>query len=343
MNSSFSTFLCLLFGVPQGSLLGPILFILYIKHLQRIAKKYGLSIQLYADDSQLYISFHPSRPSELHGITDKINKCLAEIKSWMVKNFMKLNETKTELLIMGKPLVLQKFDLKVTIQFGSTDIAPTECKGDSWKSLGVKLDGALSMERQINSVKQKCSWTMTNIRNIGRYLDEEVKLMLVKQLVISKLDYCNALYMNLPKKRLKKLKSILNGCVRLIYNVHDRKEDLLPYYKKAHILPIEERIFFKACLLSYKVMYNMSPDYLQQLVEIDLPTADSTRTRSKPAGDNLLMKLPKMSRIKATNRRFSNYAPEAWNSLPLRLRGIADISAFKRMLKNYLFDSMQIS
>ena len=343
VNSSFSTFLCLLFGVPQGSLLGPILFILYIKHLQRIAKKYGLSIQLYADDSQLYISFHPSRPSELHGITDKINKCLAEIKSWMVKNFMKLNETKTELLIMGKPLVLQKFDLKVTIQFGSTDIAPTECKGDSWKSLGVKLDGALSMERQINSVKQKCSWTMTNIRNIGRYLDEEVKLMLVKQLVISKLDYCNALYMNLPKKRLKKLKSILNGCVRLIYNVHDRKEDLLPYYKKAHILPIEERIFFKACLLSYKVMYNMSPDYLQQLVEIDLPTADSTITRSKPAGDNLLMKLPKMSRIKATNRRFSNYAPEAWNSLPLRLRGIADISAFKRVLKNYLFDSMQIS
>ena len=65
VGSSLSDFLCLIFGVPQGSLLGPILFILYIKHLQKIAAKYGLDIQLYADDSQLYISFHPKRPTEI--------------------------------------------------------------------------------------------------------------------------------------------------------------------------------------------------------------------------------------------------------------------------------------
>ena len=79
-----STFLCLLFGVPQGSLLGPIRFILYIKYLQMIAAKYGLSIKLYADDSQLYISFHPMRPCQFHDITERINMCLAEIKAWMV-------------------------------------------------------------------------------------------------------------------------------------------------------------------------------------------------------------------------------------------------------------------
>lgn len=337
INNTLSAYLCLLFGVPQGSLLGPILFILYIKYLQRIASRYGLSIQFYADDSQLYISFHPCRPSELVDITENVNKCLGEIKAWMVRNFMKLNETKTELLIMGKPLVLQKCNLKVELQFGSTVIVPTECKGDNWKSLGVKLDEALNMERQINSVRQKCSWTMTNIRTIGRYLDEEVKVMLVKQLIISKLDYCNSLYMNLPNKRLRKLKSILNGCIRFIYNVTDWSDDLLPYYKKAHILPIDQRIFFKVCLLSYKVVYGSSPDYLQELVEIDLPSSN-TRTRAKPADDNLLMKLPKMSRLKASNRRFSNYAPVAWNSLPLRLRKIDNVSTFKRILKHYLFD-----
>ena len=80
INGTLSDILCLLFGVPQGSLLGPVLFILYIKHLQRIAKKYGLAIQLYADDSQLYISFHPMRPSEMADVTEKVNKCLAEIK-----------------------------------------------------------------------------------------------------------------------------------------------------------------------------------------------------------------------------------------------------------------------
>ena len=338
---AFSNFLCLLFGVPQGSLLGPILFILYIKYLQRIASRYGLMIQLYADDSQLYISFHPCRPSELQDVTDKVNKCLAEIKLWMVKNFMKLNESKTELLIMGKPLTLQKFNLKVEIQFGSTSITPTECKGDSWKSLGVKLDGALNLERQINSVKQKCSWTMNNLRNIRRYLNEEVKIMLVKQLVISKLDYCNSLYMNLPKTRLRKLKSILNSCVRFIYNINDRTEDLTPYYKKAHILPIEQRIVFKACLLSYKTVYGMSPNYLTELVELDLPDSTTARTRAKPADDNLLLKLPKMSRLKASDRRFTNYAPVTWNALPFYLRATKNISTFKGKLKNYLFNSIK--
>ena len=337
IDDTLSSFLELLFGVPQGSLLGPILFILYIKALQKIAAKYGLDIQLYADDSQLYISFHPSRPSELADVQDRTNRCLAEIKAWMVKNFMKLNESKTELLVLGKPHVLKKCNLSVNIQFGSTTISPTECKGDNWKSLGVKFYESLTMERQINSVKQKCNWTMMNLRTIGRYLDEGIKIMMVKQLVISKLDYCNSLYMNLPKTRLNKLKSILNGSVRFIYNINDRREELIPYYKKAHILPIDQRICFKVCLLTYKAVYGSAPSYIKDLIEIELLNG-GTNTRSRIEGDGFRLKLPKMSKNKLGERRFSNYAPEAWNSLPLRLRSLDDISHFKKQLKTYLFD-----
>ena len=337
IGDTLSSILELLFGVPQGSLLGPILFILYIKDLQKIAAKYGLDIQLYADDSQLYISFHPSRPSEFGDVEDRICKCLAEIKSWMIRNFMKLNEAKTELLVLGKPQVLRNFNLTVSIQFGGTTISPTECKGDNWKSLGVKLDECLSMERQINSVKQKCSWTMMNLRTIGRYLDEGVKLMMVKQLVISKLDYCNSLYMNLPKTRLNKLKSVLNGSIRFIYNIKDRTEELTPYYKKAHILPVDQRIFFKVCLLTHKAVHGFSPDYIRELVEIDTPT-DSTNTRSKVAGDRFRLKTPKMAKNKVDGRRFSNYAPTAWNTLPFSIRCLEDTPIFKRMLKNHLYN-----
>jgi exonuclease III len=339
IDDSVSEFLCLLFGVPQGSLLGPILFILYIKQLQEIARKYGLNIQLYADDSQLYISFHPMRPSELQNITERINSCLSEIKVWMVNNFMKLNETKTELLILGKPLVLRKFNLKVTVKFGVNTIVPTECKGDSWKSLGVLLDESLNMERQINNVKKNCCWTMTNLRTIRRYLDEKVRLMLVKQLIISKLDYCNALYFNLSKTRLKKLQSILNGGVRFIYGVTDRNVDLIPYYKRAHILPVDKRIFFKVCLICFKVAHGLAPLYLQELVQMNNYDPTARESRSKPAND-LLMKPPKFSKLKASNRRFSNYAPEAWNSLPPGLRMIDNITRFKSQLKHLLYDQM---
>uniref|UniRef100_A0A8C5C924 Reverse transcriptase domain-containing protein n=1 Tax=Gadus morhua TaxID=8049 RepID=A0A8C5C924_GADMO len=339
IDVSISNLLCLLFGVPQGSLLGPILFILYIKQLQKIAEKYGLSIQLYADDSQLYISFHPMRPTELCDITARINNCLSEIKSWMIENFMKLNESKTELLVMGKPLVLKKHNLEVKIQFGDTTITPTICKGDSWKSLGVPLDASLNMERQVNNVKQKCSWDMTNLRTIRRYLDEKVKLMLIKQLIISKLDYCNALYMNLTKTRLRKLKSALNTGVRFIYDITDMNVDLTPYYKKAHILPIEQRIFFKVCLLCFKVVNGVAPVYLQELVTMNSNDPTLRESRLRPA-DVVQMKLPKISKLKATNRRFSNYAPEAWNSLPSRLRKFDNISIFKGQLKIFLFEHL---
>ena len=86
----------------------------------------------------------------------------------------------------------------------------------------------MNMERQINSVRQKCYWTINNLERIGYYLDERLKIMMVKQLVISKLDYCNALYMNLHKTRLKRLESILNCCARFIYNIKDRNDDLIP-------------------------------------------------------------------------------------------------------------------
>ena len=340
IDKSLSDLLCLLFGVPQGSLLGPVLFILYIKYLELIAAKYGLKIKLYADDSQLYISFHPQRPSELDDVTKRINACLEEIKTWMVNNYMKLNEDKTELLIMGRPHILKKFDLEVSLQFGSTVIIPTECKGDNWKSLGVKLDRSLTMERQINSVKQKCYWTMTNLRTIGRYLDESVKLMMVKQLVVSKIDYCNALYMNLPKTRLKKLGSLLNNGVRFIYNVTDRDVDLLPYYKKAHILPIQERIFFKVCLLAYKIIHGSAPPYLQELVERDCNEAG--RTRSTSTVDDFRLKVPKIPLMNPSlmSRRFTYYAPISWNSLPLEIRSISTVFTFKRILKNYLYNNL---
>ena len=323
--------------------MGPILFILYIKALQKIAQKYGLLIQLYADDSQLYISFKPDSSLNLSNIKERISCCLNEIKRWMIDNVMKLNEDKTQLLIIGKSHVLQTLEgCDLSIKFGDCAINQTICKGDQGKSLGVLLDETLSMDRQLAEVKRKCSWTMMNLRTISRYLDESLKIMLVKQLVISKLDYCNALYMNLAKKRIKKLTTVLNMAVRFIYNITDRNIDLIPYYKKAHILPIEMRILYKVCLVCYKVFHGSSPSYINELVEVD---NSCSRTRSRAGGesgttDTFRFKLKKMARTKIEDRRFSNYAPMTWNELPLRLRSMDNVTCFKKNLKNYYYDKI---
>ena len=182
-------------------------------------------------------------------------------------------------------------------------------------------------------------WALGNLKRIQSYLSESLKIMLVKQLVLSKLDYCNSLYICLPMKSLKKLKSVLNAGVRFIYNIEDYEVDLLDYYKRAHILPIEERIRFKVCLLAYKVMYNLAPPYLADLLQVDSQVA-SSKTRQL-SGDNLRFKVGRPSKIRLGDRRFSNAAPNIWNSLPYTIRKIGNIDTFKRALKTHFFNCIQ--
>ena len=340
IGSTMSPFLALLFGVPQGSLLGPIIFILYIKELQDIAERYGLIIKLYADDSQLYISFNPKYPSEYHDVIDRVNKCLGEIKLWMIMNFMKVNESKTELLILAKPLVLKTHIFDISVDFAGTIVHPTECKEEKWTSLGVKLDASLTMARQINNVKQKCNWTLHNMWTINRYLNESVRIMMVKQLNISRLDNCNVLYIGLSKSLMKKLRSILNGCIRFIYNVKDVEQDLLPFYKKSHILPIKDRIDFKVCLLCFKFFRKMVPAYFQNLLSIDSCHVDRPSTRTRPDYDDLLLKQCTLPKTLVGHRRFSVYAPTVWNALPYSLRSIKTVDSFKKSLKTHFFTQL---
>lgn len=333
INGHMSSLMDLLYGVPQGSILGPILFILYTKELQSIASRYGLEIQLYADDSQVYTGFNSKRPASLEDTRKRIKNCMAEIKDWMVTNFMKLNTGKTELLICAKNKVLESIDESLTVQVGENEIKASDWSEDSGKSLGVKFDDSLKMVRQIADVVKKCNWTLLNLRRIASFLNESLKIMLVKQLVLSKVDYCNALYMNLPATRTRRLKSVMNSAIRFIYHIRDRNVELTPYYKKAHILPLKERIHFKACLITHKAIYGKAPGYIKELITVDDPIY---RTRAKDDGRLLV---PKMSKTSMESRMFSNYAPDVWNKLPGHIRNARSTDAFKRLLKTHMFSS----
>ena len=142
-------------------------------------------------------------------------------------------------------------------------------------------------------------------------------------------------------KSLKKFKSALNCGIRFIYkdyNIEDRSEDLLPYYKRAHILPIEQRIMLKICLLSYKVVYGLAPGYLGELVELEI-ISDETKTRQR-SQDLWRLKMPKPSKTKLGDRRFSSCAPVIWNSIPLAIRSTNNIDTFKKLLKTHFFKSL---
>ena len=105
IGKSLSDIMCILFGVPQGSILGPILFVLYLSELDKIARLFGLKVHCFADDTQLYIAFEAL---DIIPTVETIEMCLESIKRWMTKMFLKLNEDKTQLLVISPTKSLVK-------------------------------------------------------------------------------------------------------------------------------------------------------------------------------------------------------------------------------------------
>ena len=326
----------MLYGAPQGSLLGPILFILYTKDLKRIANSFGLTIQLYVDDGQLYIAFNVLNTTDKSEKIALIEACLKEIKRWMIHHFMKLNEDKTEFILFGKNKYLEECR-DITINFNDVNVLQTDLKNDSGKSLGIRLDSNLSMERHINDVKKKVYWTLSNMRTFEHYLSDDLKLKLVKSLILSQIDYCNALYAGINKTILKKLQTTIDRAIRFIYGIHDYSIDLIPFYKKSHILPVELRIKYKVCLLTHKAIIGTAPMYIQDLIRL-LYHHETNKQSLRSFADKRLLLRSNIKESKITRKMFSFHAPIFWNELPTKIRHCNETDIFKRDLKTFYFD-----
>lgn len=334
VNNNTSSVAKLRYGVPQGSLLGPVLFILYTKDLKKIANNFGLSIQLYADDSQLYISFNPTDTMEVTLKIEAITNCLNEIKQWMVHHFMKLNDDKTKFIVLGKR-TQQDLCSELSLPFSDFTIEQTDLKSKVVESLGIKLDQNLSMKRQANDVSKKTFWTLSNLGNFRHYLTEKLKITLVKTLILSKVDYCNALFAGSNKTIVRKLKNVIENAVRFIYNIRDWSVDLQPYYLKCHIMPIELRIQYKVCLLVHKALGGTAPPYMRDLLVLyhENPNKQSLRAYA----DKRLLLRQSSKETKIRRKMFSYHAPIYWNSLPHDLRHCSVTTMFKRNLKTHYF------
>ncbi|KAI2645280.1 RNA-directed DNA polymerase from mobile element jockey [Labeo rohita] len=234
-------------GVPQGSILAPLLFSLYMLPLSQIMRKNQIAYHSYADDTQIYLALSPNDYSPIYSLC----QCIDEINSWMCQNFLQLNKEKTEVIAFGNKDEVLKVNAYLDSRGQTTK--------NQVRNLGVILESDLSFSSHVKAVTKSAYYHLKNIARIRCFVSSQDLEKLVHAFITSRVDYCNGLLTGLPKKTIRQLQLIQNAATRILTRTR----------KSEHITPV---LSIKLALRSIHAvcrvpLQNTSLPQIQQLLK----------------------------------------------------------------------------
>lgn len=307
LNGFHSSFVDILSGVPQGSVLGPLLFSLFINDLPPVLK--FCSVHLFADDVQIYLCSDAN--INIADMQRKINSDLLKVQSWSEKNLLAINPAKTKALLISR-LKTPPNPPELFLKNELLEFVDHAC------NLGVIFRNNLDWDKQINSQIGKIYGSLKQLNLTTRFLNSHTKLKLFKSLLYPHFIFGDFIYPNATVESLNKLKVALNSCVRYVYN-------LSRYHRVSHLqknligCSFSDFYKYRSCLTLFRVMHTGEPNYLSSNI---IPLRSS---RSKQ------FLIP---------QHYSTYYSQSlfvrgistWNLLPLNIKTSMSIPYFKRKL-----------
>ena len=301
-NGLKSGFLPVSCGVPQGSVLGPLFFLVYVNDLEFVLN--NRNVKLYADDTVLYQTGENCIQAER-----KLQVSLNLFSQWCSENALSINAKKTKLMAFGSRSKVKKCkNTNVRLKNVRLKLVP------SYKYLGFNLDPTLSYKTHIASVIGCVQHKLYMLSKIKRYLNTEVAILLYKSMLLPYLDYADVIFSNANTTELDKLQRLQNRCLRLCLG-QQRLYSTDRAHKEAGVNFLQDRR--RAHVLNFMYLRKSNRPELLNNREI------RTRAQDAPLFDTII------PRCEAYKRSVGFAGSEIWNSLPPATRNIGSFKAFK--------------
>lgn len=310
-NGCYSLFEAILSGVPQGSILGPLLFSLFINDLPSILD--FCSVHLFADDVQIYYCAKKNSDNQL--ISIEINQDLAKLQRWSEKNLLPINTSKTKALLISN---LRSPSIPPTLVMAGERIE--FC--DRVNNLGVIFNSNLDWSSHINTQIGKVYGTLKKLNLLTKNFDTECKLKLFKTLIYPHFLYGDFILSNASVASIDRLRVALNACVRYVYNL-SRYDSVTTYQSNLLGCPFSQFIKFRSSVTLFRIIHSQKPNYLFTKL---IPFRNQ-RTK------NFI--IPNHTSSYYNQSLFAR-GISTWNFLPANVKNSTNIPNFKRELLNLL-------
>jgi hypothetical protein len=315
LNGTFSSVCSVKCGVPQGSVLGPLLFGLFINDLPLYLTNPNVISDLFADDNSMH-----SSASSIDIVESNLQQGLVDVSDWCKQNRMVLHPGKTKSMAVATRQKHQIQPLTLNLFINSCMIEQVK----EHKVLGITLDQTLSWKPHIDSVCKRLSQNLFLLSQLKFYLNNHALKIFFHAHIMSHINYASTIWSGASKNNLTKLNSLHRRAVKLISDTPLVSTD--QKLQNLKILPLDKQFDFNVAVLMFKIKNNMAPPYLQSLL---IPSTDRYNS------DRYLC--PK-TRVDIYKSSFAFSGPYVWNTIPINIKSVNSLQSFKSSLKHYLLN-----